>query len=128
MTRTKKTNGFTLIELMVSVGIVGILVSIAYPSYQSNIQKSHRADAQAALMNLVNFMERRLTEFNRYDELDPSVQNQQTDYYLITINANQFDYSIVAAPKPGTGQVNDSCGILIIDNIGNKRADTTGCW
>jgi prepilin-type N-terminal cleavage/methylation domain-containing protein len=59
-------NGFTLIELMIVVAIIGILASIAYPSYQESILKSRRADAKGALLGFANAMERHFTETNSY--------------------------------------------------------------
>ena len=58
--------GFTLMELMVTVAIVGILASIAIPSYQDSVRKSRRADATAVLLGLANAMERRFTESSSY--------------------------------------------------------------
>lgn len=52
-----KAYGFTLIELMIAVAIVGILASIVYPSYMEQIRKSKRADAKAALTSFANAME-----------------------------------------------------------------------
>lgn len=48
--------GFTLIELLIAISIIGIIASIAYPSYRSSVQRSHRADAQGALASLANAM------------------------------------------------------------------------
>ena len=62
-----KNNGFTLVELMIAVGIVGILSAIAYPSYQNSILKSRRADAKSGLLQLTNFMERLYTETGCYN-------------------------------------------------------------
>ncbi|MCK5829679.1 MAG: type IV pilin protein [Methylococcales bacterium] len=62
----KRTTGFTLIELMIVVAIVGILASVAYPSYQESVLKSRRSDAKGALLGLVNAMERHFTENNSY--------------------------------------------------------------
>lgn len=59
-------NGFTLIELMIVVAIVGILASIAYPSYQESVRTSRRADAKGALIGLSGAMERHYTETNSY--------------------------------------------------------------
>ena len=56
------TKGFTLIELMIAVAIVGILAGIAYPSYQDSVRKSRRADAQGALLGFANAMERYFTQ------------------------------------------------------------------
>ncbi len=62
----KNQQGFTLIELMIVVAIIGILAGIAYPSYQDSIKKSRRADAKGALMGFANAMERYYTENNSY--------------------------------------------------------------
>ena len=64
--KSKHAQGFTLIELMIAVAIIGILASIAIPSYQGSVKKSRRADAQGALMSLSNVMERHFTESNTY--------------------------------------------------------------
>ncbi|WP_295429870.1 type IV pilin protein [uncultured Thiodictyon sp.] len=64
--RVRAGFGFTLIELLIAVGIVAILAAIAYPSYQSQVRKTRRADAKAVLMQNAQFMERVYTEFGCY--------------------------------------------------------------
>ncbi|MGC8121932.1 type IV pilin protein [Marinobacter sp. VGCF2001] len=67
--RPAEQRGFTLIELMIVVAIVGILAAIAYPSYQSSVEKSRRSDAQAALTGFAMAMERYYTDNgNTYQE------------------------------------------------------------
>ncbi len=68
MKHQKSAAGFSLLELMIAVVIVGIITSIAYPSYQNNMTAARRADAQAVLMEAAQFMERFYTENNRYDQ------------------------------------------------------------
>lgn len=62
----KKEAGFTLIELMIVVGIVGLLAAIAYPSYTGALTKARRADAMGDLVGLQSAMERYYTENNSY--------------------------------------------------------------
>lgn len=58
--------GFTLVELMVVVVIIGILAMVAYPSYQESITKTRRADGQGLALEILNSEERYYTENNTY--------------------------------------------------------------
>lgn len=62
----KKIHGFTLIELMIVVAVIGILAAVAYPSYQDSILKGRRAQARTALLELQQQQERYMTQFNCY--------------------------------------------------------------
>jgi type IV pilus assembly protein PilE len=64
--RPTRGNGFTLIELMIVVGVIGILAAIAYPAYQNYVLRGHRADAQAEMMALAQAMDRCYTLNNTY--------------------------------------------------------------
>lgn len=66
--RQKRTAGFTLIELMIVVAIVGILAAIAYPSYIDSVRKGRRAEGRAAIANLLQQQERFFTQNNRYQD------------------------------------------------------------
>jgi len=125
----KQQLGFTLIELMITVAIIGILASIAYPSYQDSVLKSRRADAKGALLGFANAMERHFTETNTYVGA-PAATN--TDYYTLAIDsATATAYGLSATPIGG--QASDSCGMLKINQTNVKSAikggvAVAGCW
>lgn len=131
--------GFTLIELMITIAIIGILASVAYPSYQNSILKSHRADAKGALLELANYMERHATEIGCYLDAGadglcgtdddtipvlPFVTSPKTgtayyDLVLFPVDASSFTLS--ANPIASSSQVNDDCGSLTLTNTGVKN-------
>ncbi len=132
------TKGFTLIELMIVVAIVGILAAIAYPSYQEQVRSSRRAECGGALMGLANAMERHFTTNNSYLGAGttggntgapiPAVYNATcpldggTATYNLTINAaTQTTYTLFAAPIAGAAQAGDKCGTFTLTSIGAKN-------
>lgn len=66
MTTRRGARGFTLIELMITVAIIGILAGIAYPAYTDSVRKGRRAEGRAALSNLLQQQERYLTQTGCY--------------------------------------------------------------
>ncbi|GAB4256813.1 MAG: type IV pilin protein [Methylomicrobium sp.] len=146
-TRIKACGGFTLIELMIVVAVVGILAGIAIPSYQDSVRKSRRADAKAALLELSNFMERLYTETNCYnpgpdrecgndDDAAPELPfstspKSGTAYYDLSLVADAIDtgtFALQATPVEGGPQESDVCGTLTITHTGAKSPSTAGCW
>lgn len=68
MVAKNKSMGFTLIELMITVAIIGVLGAIAYPSYQDSVRKSRRAEGRSAMMEVLQQQERYMTQNNIYLE------------------------------------------------------------
>lgn len=131
--KPQKSQGFSLIELMIVVVIVGILASIAYPSYLNQVTQSRRTDAQAVLMEAAQFMERFYTENNRYDQdtggtavalpaqLQESPRDSGTKSYDITVQASTTStYTLRATPK--NGQAGD--GFIQLTNTFVKGWDS----
>ena len=70
-----KAQGFTLIEIMIVVAIVGILAAIAIPSYFDSVRRSARADACAAMLTMMQQQERFFTQNNTYQAVSASAAN-----------------------------------------------------
>lgn len=133
--------GFTLIELMIAIAIIGILVGIAVPTYQDSVRKSRRGQAKADLVQIAQGMERYYTEGNTYVGADlskiwgPNLQSPSTGTSRYTISfqaaATASTFVLQAVPVAGAGQDKDKCGTLTIDNVGRKTPNTSGkedCW
>ena len=116
-------SGFTLIEVMIVVAIIGILVSIAYPSYQQYIIRSNRADAQAYLLDLAQRQQQYLMDVRTYagseGELSATKPRTVDTNYSITFETANSPptFTITASPQSGI-QTGD--GDISIDQAGNK--------
>jgi len=121
--------GFTLIELMIAVAILAIIVGIAIPAYQNQVQKTRRADGQAALFTAAQQMERCFTTTNSYAACPFTAASQDGFYSISRADSDAAaTYTLQAAPQGG--QTGDPCGTLTLDHLGRKgHADgATRCW
>jgi len=137
-----KTRGFTLIELMITVAVIGILAAIAYPSYQDSIRKSRRADAKSALLNAAQSMEKFYTENSKYTGAtlgtgasDVAPVSSTDGYYTLsfTVAPSAAAYTLQAAPTTKGHQDADKCGNFTLSSTGVKgvNSGTLGvadCW
>lgn len=137
--KISQTRGFTLIELMIVVAIIGILASIAYPSYQDSILKGRRAEGRTALLDLMQQQERYFTQNGTYFEFTTSnigVTNPTPvpfkhfsgdsaasgHYYLSAAPCNgdiRICVTLAAAPK----KPDDNAKNLSIDSTGFKTCN-----
>ncbi len=127
--------GFTLVELLIAVVVVGILAAVAWPSYQDSLRKSHRADAQAFLMDLAQQEQRYFLDARAYASfttLNPTVPAAVSGYYatpVVTIPSGATPPTFSISISPTGAQAADSCGTLTIDSSGNKTSSSgSNCW
>jgi len=135
----KGQHGFTLIELMIVVAIVGILSAIAYPSYAEYIRRGHRADARAGLLQAQQWLERAATASGVYPTGLPAAltwAGDATKRYTIGFQAGNTNaaFTLVATRKAGP-QAADRCGDFTLTNTGTRNALNLGsgttaadCW
>ena len=127
-----KQNGFTLIELMITVAIIGILAAIAFPSYQQYIKQSRRTVAQSTLLDIQQKEEKWRVNNTTYGSLTDVAGTTSDDYYNYAVTANTATtYTITATAPSGSSQASDAvsgtpCSPLSIDQGGTKLPAV--CW
>lgn len=141
-------HGFTLMELIITMVIIGILTAIAIPNYTAYIQRSNRSEARNALLEAATWMERWRTERGRYDQPPPAVAGTPPPLPFTQVPAAPATakYTIAAPVTPAAGTSytitatavgvmgGDACTTLSIDQTGARTFTTGGggtqeiCW
>lgn len=129
----KGPRGFSLVELMVTVAILGIVAGVAVPSYVEHVRKGKRADAQQYMMALAQLNQQRFLDQRSYtDNLSsllavPASVSPNYTVAITTADGPPRSFSITATP---TGdQLKDSCGTLTLTSANVKSSSSgTKCW
>jgi type IV pilus assembly protein PilE len=132
-----KKSGFTLIELMITVAIIAILVSIAYPSYTAFVQRSNRTDATQAISFTAQQLERCYSQGFNYTACPsvPAASTSPQGYYNLTVTiSSPTTYQIDASPAKAPQLADFSCQKFTVTNNvqsaidGSGNSTTSTCW
>lgn len=134
--RRAANRGFTLIELMITVAVVGILAAVAYPSFTQYFVRAKRSQAQSFMHSVANKQEQYMLDRRSYAAdlatLNVSAPADVTANYTVTVTSDMTttppSYLVTATPI-GAQLTNDTqCGTLTINHLGTKAPATSGCW
>ena len=139
-----RSRGFTLIELMVVLVVVGILAAIAVPQYSAHVARTNRAEAKAALMGAAQWMEQRFSANGTYcstaddcstNPLPTSMRTVPATgsavYELTVTNLADATYTLTATPASTGKMSGDACGAFTLNQLGQRGQgglDEASCW
>jgi len=135
----KNQKGFTLIELMIVIAIIGILAAIAVPQYSDYVTRSRRADGQSTLLRVAQELERCYTQFSAYNKASCAVvgaggvsQTSLEGYYVVTASTLESGkFKLTATPQGAQATDDSDCTTLTLTHLGVQGAtgaDTDSCW
>ncbi|MEO6676036.1 MAG: type IV pilin protein [Pseudomonas sp.] len=129
----RSNRGFTLIEIMIVIAIIGIVITIGYPSLTEYVKKGRRAEVAGLLSDQAQILERFYSKNNLYT--GATGLSAGNDYYTITPTITDQTFLVTAVRKAGTAMATDKCGDFTITNTGvrsmvNATAGlaTKDCW
>jgi len=138
MYKTNRSQGFTLIEVMIVVALIAILASIAYPSYTSSVNRSNRGEAISILLEVAGKQEKAYGQsFTYANSMATLGYGNSNDYttpggrYTVRVRAADAT-SFTLEAEPINSQLKDVCGTLTYTNAGFKavenKGDVDSCW
>ena len=130
----RKTSGWTLVELLIVLGIVGLLAQWALPSAADLVQRTRRSEARLALLQTAHWLERQAAAQGRYpDTLPDSAWAVPSQSYRLSYTATSQGQRYTVLAVPLGAQLGDPCGTLSLDQAGARgvrsaRWSAQTCW
>lgn len=137
----KRVIGFTLIEVMITVAIVGIIAALAYPSYMDSIRRSNRAEAKTELMDIAQRLQRCYTSLSRFDDADncpvyddlddDGIETRGSKFYVVSISALDAEstrtaYLLKATADKPPQTADAACLEITLSSTGVREPEE--CW
>ncbi|MDB6446768.1 MULTISPECIES: type IV pilin protein [Pseudomonas] len=129
----RANRGFTLIEIMIVIAIIGIVITVGYPSLTEYMKKGRRAEIAGLLSEQAQILERYYSKNNVYT--NATGLSSGNDFYTITQTLADQSFTLTAVRKSGSSMATDKCGDFTINNTGargmlNAAAGLTAkdCW
>jgi type IV pilus assembly protein PilE len=137
----KRVTGFTLIEVMITVAIIGIIAALAYPSYMDSIRKSNRSEAKVELMDAAQRLQRCYTSLSRFDDATncpvyadlsgSGIVSRGSQFYVVTIAAlgsepTRTAYKLTALADKSPQTEDTGCVGMTLTSAGEREPEE--CW
>ena len=131
---TRRSKGFTLTELLITLACIAVLASMAWPRYQQHLLRSQRAQARASLLQAAHWLERAASANGSYPKLadvPASVLAIPSQRYVMQLTTTAHTYTLRAQPLGP--QTADECGVLTLNQLGergvmNAKQSRADCW
>ena len=128
--------GFTLIEVMITVAIIGILVTIAYPSYTQYVAESNRSEGKRELLRIANLMEQRFLDTRAYTNdltllglsANPYITEEGGSHYSISATVVGTSFTLTATARGHQLSIDSDCSTLSVTDSGALDAASDNCW